>query len=126
MLDDIQSGRTTIANGAATTSVTITAVDPTKSFLVFSVRGDAARAGDILVSGRLANATTLEFDRFDVNGTMTIEWSVVEFVSGVTVQRGTSTMTTTTVDVPISAVDLGRSFPITTARLRRRVTTRTR
>ena len=114
MLDDVQKGTATIAGGSSSTTATITAVDPTKAFLVFSVRGSGDRPADTFVSGRLASATTVVFDRFDPTGTMSIEWSVVEFISGVTVQRGTTTMSSTTVNVPISAVDLGRSFPITT------------
>ena len=47
---------------------------------------------------------------------MNIEWSVVEFVSGVTVQRGSTTLSASTTDIPIATVDLSRSFTLVNSR----------
>ncbi|MDH5293369.1 MAG: cadherin-like domain-containing protein, partial [Acidimicrobiia bacterium] len=112
VLDDIQKGTATLAGGSSSVTATIAAVDPTRAFLTFSVRGSDANPDNLWVRGTLTNATTVTFTRPGTTGTVTIEWSVVEFASGVTVQRGSQTLTGTTTDVPISAVDLGRSFPI--------------
>lgn len=112
ILDDIQKGSVVLANGSSSTTVTIDAVDMAKSFLTFSLRADRAVPDDVHVTGVLTNATTVTFARADVDSDVTIEWSVVEFASGVTVQRGTVAATSTTVDVPIAAVDLTTSFPL--------------
>ena len=70
---------------------TITAVDRTKSFLVFSTRIDSARPDEQVVSGQLTADTTITFVRTSSTGTVEIRWFVVEFSSGVSVQRGSHT-----------------------------------
>ena len=109
----MQSGTvTSTANGIAT--VTISSIDPTKSFLVFNIRSNSNRPPESVVLGRIASATTLEFVR-NTNAaspvTITIQWYVASFSSGVTVQRGTFTQSTTTQDITITAVgSLSRAF----------------
>jgi hypothetical protein len=96
---------TSSANG--TTTVTITAVDPTKSFLLFSTRSSSNRPVGSVLRGRLASATTLEFIRVTDESpvsTITIEWSVVEYTCGISVQRGDTNVAATTVDVSITPV----------------------
>ncbi|MGF1666467.1 MAG: tandem-95 repeat protein, partial [Acidimicrobiia bacterium] len=116
VLDNVQKGTATLAGGSSSVTATIAAVDPTKAFLQFSVRGNNSRPGDITVTGELTNATTLTFAREETTGTVTIEWSVVEFVSGVSVQRGSTTLASTSTDLPISTVDLSRSFVLMNSR----------
>ena len=116
VLDDIQSGTATIAGGSSSTSVTIAAVDPTKAFLTFSVRGSNTSPENLSVSGRLSNSTTVAFDRVGTSGNVTIEWSVVEFASGVAVQRGTVTPSSANTNVTIASVDLTKSFPLVSMR----------
>ena len=102
----VQSGSTTsTANGIKT--VTITSVDTTKAFLLFSTRHDLNRPVGSEVSGRIANSTTLEFNRGTDEAspvTITIEWSVVEYNCGVAVQRGSVAPSTATTNVTIAAV----------------------
>ena len=117
VFDNIQSGTVTLAGGSSSTTATIAAVDPTRAFLTFTVRGSDNSPDDLLVTGELTNATTVTFAREGVTGTMNVEWSVVEFVSGVTVQRGSATLSSTTTNVPISSVDLSRSFVLTNSRV---------
>ncbi|MCP4967152.1 MAG: tandem-95 repeat protein, partial [bacterium] len=116
VLDQIQKGTATIDGGSFSTTATISAVDLTKSFLVFSVRENTSYADEGLVAGQLTDSTTVAFERNYATSTITIEWSVVEFASGVTVQRGSSTPSATVTDIPIAAVDLTRSFPIVSQR----------
>ncbi len=103
----VQSGSTTsTANGVKT--VTITSVDPTKAFLLFSTRHDLNRPVGSEVAGRIANATTLEFNRGTDEAspvTITIEWSVVEYDCGVAVQRGSAVPSAATTNVTIAAVN---------------------
>ncbi len=117
VLDDIQKGTATIANGSSSTTATINAVDPTKTFLTFTVGGGAPSPSSMTITGELTNATTLTFARVGTTGPLTIEWSVVEFASGVSVQRGSTTLGATTTDVPISSVALSRSFVLMNSRV---------
>ncbi|MEE8405816.1 MAG: hypothetical protein V3S32_01550, partial [Acidimicrobiia bacterium] len=103
----VQSGSvTSSANGVV--SVAITAVDPTLSFLMFSSRHDSNRPVGSMIRGRLNGAgTAVEFERVTdeaVPVTMTMEWYVVTYTCGITVQRGEVSQATTTIDVPISSV----------------------
>ncbi|MEZ5410635.1 MAG: DUF2341 domain-containing protein [Acidimicrobiales bacterium] len=120
----VQKGTTT-STAIGTQTVTIDAVDTTRSFLTFTVRSTGNEPEDSRVLGRLATGTTVTFQRNGDNPsppTVTIEWSVVTYSCGVTVQRGTAAPNgTATIDVPISTVDtsasfvLGTSVPDTTA-----------
>ncbi|MDH3607517.1 MAG: Ig-like domain-containing protein, partial [Acidimicrobiia bacterium] len=115
VLKSLQKGSATLS-GASPVSAAITEVDPSRSFLVFSVRENLGDPDDGTVTGRLASSTSVVFERIGSTGTITIEWSVVEFTSGVTVQRGTAAMGANSVNVPITAIDLTRSFPIVSMR----------
>ncbi|MDH5522337.1 MAG: right-handed parallel beta-helix repeat-containing protein, partial [Acidimicrobiia bacterium] len=116
VLDNVQKGTATLANASSTVAVTIAPVDPSKAFLTFSVRGNDTSPENISISGRLSNATTVTFDRVGTSGNVVIDWSVVEFSSGVTVQRGTVTPGGSTTNVAITSVDLTRSFPLVSMR----------
>ncbi len=116
VVNSIQKGTATLGGGSASTAAVITAVDPSRAFLVFSVRENLGDPESGTVTGRLASPTSVVFERIGTTGTITLEWSVVDFASGVSVQRGTLAMGATTVNVPISAVDLAKSFPIVSMR----------
>lgn len=113
ILSKVQSGTTT-STASGTTTVTIQSIDTTKSFLVFQVRSNANRPPDSIVYGRIASATTVEFVRATTTvsvPTVTIQWYVATFASGVSVQRGTFTQASTTQNVTIAAVgSLSRAF----------------
>ncbi|WP_428607793.1 DUF6701 domain-containing protein [Sedimenticola sp.] len=96
----VQSG--TLSSSSATTHVVnITAVDTSKSFLIFQTRHNSNRPGGSAAAGRVASATTLEFltTRSDP---IDIQWYLVEFSSGVKVQRGEVYQDSAIVDIPIS------------------------
>src|SRR6185369_12135873 len=68
-------------------------------------------------SGQLTNATTVTFARSGTSGAVTIKWYVAEFTSGVSVQRGSAVLSTSTTDVTLpTAVDLSKSFPLVSQR----------
>ncbi len=109
----VQSGSATIADGNTSTTATVTAVDLSKSFLVFSLTGSDTNPNNLQVSGQITATTTLTFTRVGTSGAVSINWYVAEFTSGATVQRGTLTpMTGTTHNVTISSVDLAKAVPI--------------
>ena len=79
------------ANGIQT--VTISAIDITKSFLIFQVRSAGDRPVNSTLRGRLASSTTIQFERVTNEGAplaINIQWYVATFGSGVLVQRDTA------------------------------------
>lgn len=101
----VQSGNlTSSANGTVT--ATISTVDMTKAFLLFSLSSNLNRPPGSEVKGRLASATTVEFNRVtDETATITIHWDVIEYACGVSVQRGATALTGTSTDVAITPVN---------------------
>lgn len=101
------------ANGTLTVPIPTT-VDMTRSFLMFSSRHNSNRPVGSMLRGRIATPTTLEFVRVTDEGTpvpITITWSVVEFSTGVVVQRGSVNQSSTVINVPITAVaSLNQAF----------------
>ncbi|MBN2113966.1 MAG: putative Ig domain-containing protein, partial [Acidimicrobiia bacterium] len=112
----MQTGTATLGSGTTVVTVPITAVDPAKTLLITGLEENLGRPGDGAVSSELVDATTLRFRRATGGGSVGIRWQVVEFVSGVQVQRGTVAVSATPTTVPISAVDRARSFVLTTSR----------
>ncbi len=111
ILDDVQSGTAILADGSSTTTVTIAAVDPSRSMLTYSLRGSDSAPSNLSINGVLSDPTTVTFSRIGTSSAAILEWSVVEFVSGVTVQRGTEYIPNGgPIDLAIAPVDLSRSF----------------
>ncbi len=112
-LNGIQKG-TASSVTAGTTAVSIAAVDPARSFLQFSVHSNSNEPSDSQVMGQLVDATTVHFERQTDAGSpppITIEWSVVEYACGVSVQRGVVAGDgTSQIDTSISAIDPSSSF----------------
>lgn len=110
-----QAGTTTLTG--SNTTVTITTVDMSKSFLVFSSTLSDTEPDNYQVGGEISDANTITFRRSGTTGTMSISWQIFEFESGVFVQRGsTSVPLSTNVDIGISCVDLNKSFVILSGR----------
>ncbi len=103
-VSSIQTGTVdSTANG--TTTVTISAVDTTASFLIFQTRSNTNVPPGEYLRGKIATSTTLAFDRVtSETSTVTIRWYVVSFSSGVKVQRGEVDQSAATVNVTITAV----------------------
>jgi hypothetical protein len=112
VLKSVQSGTTTLASANSSTTVTITSVDTTKAFLVFSTSFNDASPGISQVTGQITNGTTLTFARISTGANIAIKWYVAEFTSGVTVQRGNITNDATSKDITLTAVDTAKAFPI--------------
>lgn len=102
----VQSGTASnTANGTQT--VTISSVDTSKAFLLFSTRHNSNRPVGSVLGGQIASSTTIEFVRVTNEGSpsaIDIQWYVVEYSCGVNVQRGTVTQSGTTVNVAITPV----------------------
>lgn len=94
------------------TTIPITAVDTTKAFVKCSYRIENGDPQNYLLNFQLENSTTIRLKRYNAGTAMTIFWQVIEFDSGVTVQRGSRNMNSATENVSISSVDTSKSFPI--------------
>ncbi|VAW96613.1 hypothetical protein MNBD_GAMMA20-192, partial [hydrothermal vent metagenome] len=105
VVKDVQSG-TAMSSGNGVVTVGITAVDPAKSFLVFQTRSSSNRPPGSMIIGRLnVDGTAVEFVRTTTETSIIdIQWSVVEFLSGVSVQRGEVNQSSSAVNVPIVPV----------------------
>ena len=108
-----QAGSTTLTGTSTTVTIPTTLADMSKSILVFSTTSSSQNPRDYQVGGEITNTTTLTFVRNDNVGTVSISWEVIEFESGVYVQRGSDVVPlSTNVDITIECVDLNQSFVI--------------
>ncbi len=83
-IKSIQRGITTMASDGTETTVTISAVNTGKSFLLFSVGAnvqsdEAART--YLITGNIESSTTIKFTRYASRAgvTLNIAWQVIEY-----------------------------------------------
>jgi len=110
----VQRGVTTLAASEAT--VTIDAVDMSRSILFTSASCNGSAANEYMGAAELVDAATVSFTRFRDSGKDPIifAWQVVEFESGVFVQRGADkTGNQKDVTLPV-LVDPSKSFPLMT------------
>lgn len=116
ILNSIQEGLLSSWTGNNTT-ITISSVDITKAFVTISWRIDANEPQHFSVTAQLENSTTIRIQRYSTSANaINLRWQVVEFSSGVTVQRGSRVMNSATENVALSSVDTSKSFPIITLR----------
>ena len=98
----VQDGITTIdgtttspetADTGTVSTVGVTAVDPTKSFIVLSSRPPGAGSlSEYYVQGVVTNGTTLTFTRSSATNSAEVSWYLVEMVDGTSVQRGVNSV----------------------------------
>ena len=118
IIKTVQRGSATYTSGQNTLPVTLTAVDTTKTIAWGGInwgggRNSSADPRDTRVGFQLGNSTTLNLQRLGAPTSATIvEWQAIEFLSGVSVRRGTSSFATgtSTFNVTIPAVSLSESF----------------
>ncbi|HAV61913.1 MAG TPA: hypothetical protein DCY13_06070, partial [Verrucomicrobiales bacterium] len=112
----VLSGTATIGASATSTNITIAQVHLGRSFLVFSSTVSDGDPGETQVRGQITSPTTIAFNRATSGTAVSISWSVVEYASGVTVQRGTTnSWSTTSTGVTLAGIATNRSVPIITA-----------
>jgi hypothetical protein len=113
----VQRGYTALASGTGTINATITVVNTSKSFLLFSYNttpGTAANMGEKMVRGIITNSTTVQFVRNNTGTDMTVYWEVITLPGAERVQNGTfyfpAGSATGTLG-SINPVDLGKALP---------------
>ena len=107
VLSGVQSGSQVISVSGAT-EININSVDPSKSFLIFQTRHNSNRPVGSVLRGRIKDSNTLEFvavSDASISIDMGLQWYVVEFQSGVSVQRGEVNQASTVLDVPLSPLN---------------------
>ena len=90
----VQYGDVTIASGALASTVAVTAVDTTKTFLIASWSSDGGGIGANFVRARITSTTQLTFDRGVTGANLGLTWYLVTLNDGSTVQSGNATFGT--------------------------------
>jgi hypothetical protein len=123
VVKNVQTGTVTMPGGSPVATVAITSVNTARTFVIcyFLVGNNNGQTDAQRVTCELTGATTLTITNGVADGAEVVRWYVVEFLSGVTVQRGlvpttTYTAVTATVPVPIAAVNLAKTFVLISAR----------
>jgi hypothetical protein len=117
----LQRGDAVIPANQLVASVAVVGVDPGASILLFSAAPDSANPSEFQIGGRLADGSTIVFERFAAGREVPIRWTLVEFGQGVTVQRGSQLVDGTVrvngaVVVSLATVDPSHSFPLISIR----------
>lgn len=106
VFEGIQSGSFThqTTNGTRNQTITLSsAIDPSKSYLIFQSRHNSADPGGSMIRGRIRDANTLEFESvFDSTRTINVQWYIVEYSSGVQVQRGSFNQSNATTNISLT------------------------
>jgi hypothetical protein len=116
----IDAGIHTVQSGTATLTtqsvlnVPITTVDLTRAVLFMTVSENNTDPSNGLVRGQLTSATNIQFNRNGTATTVTIKWQVAVFGRAVSVQRGTTAVTASPMNVAITAVDRTKTFVLAT------------
>lgn len=121
VIKSVQRGQTIILENQTTVDVTITGVDLTKSFVTCEVTAQytgTEEVGQTTASVHLVSSTKISVRRVTSSTTQQVyvTWQVVEFVSGVSVQRGFTSTASANETVTISAVDVSKSFLMSSIR----------
>lgn len=116
----VQSGIITIANGSSSGSATISAIDLTKSFIIFNSKAGSGVDGverDYYVRGSYASSTSISFIRNGNSDTVDISWFAIEMADGSTAQSGTVATSGVTTSVTISSVNTGKTMIVMSNRI---------
>lgn len=114
----VQSGETTLADGAASASATVSPVDAGRSWLVFTHTVSPALVTpegptrDITLRGSISGPASITFRRAGHLGESAIAWNLVSFTNGTPVLSGTAEMASDqlTVLAPLGAWDPARGI----------------
>lgn len=107
------SGSVTMGNAQIDITVTLPqAINLSTTLLLFTYRADDADSQEVLVGGELTSSTTIEFHRNSSGSTVEVAWQILDFISGVTVYRGSGTISNgSTANIGANVAE-GRSWPI--------------
>ncbi len=108
----VQSGDVNFTTGTSSVTAPVTAVDPTKTFLLASWTSGGDSIGANFIRGRITSPTQLTFDRGLTGTTIGLTWYLVTLTDGSTVQSGNASFGTGTTSASValpSAANLSRA-----------------
>ena len=110
----VHHGAVTLAGGSASVNVNFPAVIMNRSYLTFTTRYSGTNASCEVISGQVSSTTQATFSRLTAcaGESVDIQWSVAEFLGGVNVYRGSTTITSTAQSITIPSVNTSRAFPL--------------
>jgi hypothetical protein len=117
-LSRVQRGLATLVGTQTFATTAVSPVDPARTLLLVNATAANEVPSQALASARLDGTGALQFERLQGanNVNVELEWTLLEFATGVTVQRGSDPLTGLSTAVPLSPVDLTKSFPVLTFR----------
>lgn len=113
VLKQIERGSVSFTSTSTSQTITLTTTltDTSKTILLFGVRCDSSSPINFAVSGRVSSTTQIVFERAATPGVAcTVEYQVIEFSSGITVQHFYFNQNTASVNTTITAVTLSKTF----------------
>lgn len=119
VIKSVQRGLS-VLSGAASLSVAINPVDMSRSVLLISISAGTGQSTDApssaVCSARLASETSIFIYRqISSPQPLSVSWEVVEYESGVSVQRGIISSSGTIFSATISAIDTSKSYSTCTS-----------
>jgi autotransporter-associated beta strand protein len=116
----IEVGTVTFATSDTTKTVTLATAlttDTTKTILLFNDRSNSTTSTNYNVLGKVLSTTQIQFERSGTPDTAaTVEYQVIEFLQGITVQHLSFAQSSATVDTTITSIDTTKTFPIISAK----------
>ena len=119
VIKSVQRGLSELSGGSSL-SVTINPVDMSRSVLLISISAETGLSTDspasAVCSARLASKTSIFIYRqISSPQPLYVSWEVVEYESGVSVQRGIISSSGTLFSATISAIDTSKSYSTCTS-----------
>jgi hypothetical protein len=113
ILKRVHSGTTTVTSASAAT-VTLELPDASKAFVVCTASTTDNDSNNRVTCVLSDNTLTIDGGSSITNSAVVVSWHVAEFLSGVSVQRGTASFAAnaTSVTPSIAAVDCSKSFVV--------------
>ena len=111
----VQRGLLEFSRGDSVLTATLDAVVPSQSIVLIHQSVTENSPGESLFTCELTSPTVLTVERQLTGSAATVDWQVIEFSSGVTVQRGEARFTSGERNRTVSftnPVDLSKAFPL--------------
>ena len=115
VIKSVQRGSATIGSGQSSISITISPIVMSKSVLTISYTANSGASTDVpstaVCSGRIDSTNGVTFYRAtSATQQILIEWQLVEYDTGVSVQRGNISASGTSFSATIVPVDVSKSM----------------
>lgn len=120
ILKQIERGSTSFAGTDTTKTITLTTTltNTSKTILLFSAKSGSGSPVDFQILGRVLSTTQIQFERAGAPSVAAdVEYQVIEFSQGITVQHFNINPTAATTNTTITSVTLSKAFVITSLKI---------